>query len=185
MSIKKVIKSRPGLPPPTVDVKRRRRPKLNERRIRTRDRHWPDAADRIWSRTENDGFSTIPRLLPLILVLVKSLSKSGDPTSPYMDLWARVFDEGLIEVKNPGEFAYSSGYQGKRAVRTWTERMRELKSLGFIDYKPRAGSEIGYVLLINPLKRAVELKAENKVPDEWWDAFIERAEEVGAEVDSV
>jgi hypothetical protein len=98
----------------------------------------------------------------------------------YWDLWARVFDEGFIVVKNPAELAFSSGYSGQRAVRTWTERMRELKALGFIDYKPRTGSEIGYVLLINPLIRACQLHAEGKVSEDWWNAFVERAEEIGA-----
>lgn len=167
---------------PAVARPQRRRPTPDQRRERNREKHWPNSSSRIWSRKTNDGFATIPRLLPLIVVLIRELSQKSDPSSVYWDLWARVYDQAFIVVKNPRELAFSSGYSGQRAVRTWTERMRELKALGFVDFKPRTGSEIGYVLMINPLHRASELHAEGRVSDDWWNAFVERAEEIGAEL---
>lgn len=124
-------------------------------------------------------------MLPLIVVLIRDLSNKSDPSSVYWDLWARVFDEGFLAIRNPAELAYSSGYSGQRAVRTWTERMRQLKELGFIDFKPRTGSEIGYVLMLNPITRACQLRAEGKASEVWWNAFVERAEEVGTELPTI
>src|SRR5579871_2523152 len=53
-------------------------PKIAAKRSALRDALWPDAQGATWSRKENDGFTSIPRLLPLVMVLIGKLSTKGD-----------------------------------------------------------------------------------------------------------
>ena len=117
-------------------------------------------------------------------VLLRQLTRSagGDPTSVYMELWARVYDEGYLQISNPMDNIYASGYSRSRAVRTWQERMRLLEDHGFVRIKPNGAQEFGHILLVNPLLVAARLKSDGRVPDEWWAAFLSRVDEIGAEV---
>lgn len=161
---------------------KRKRKKLAERRVELRDELFPGAAQEVWHRLENDGFSTVPRLLPLISSLVNDLSKEGDPSSVYWDLWCRVFDEGFVIIESEEECAYSSGYRGTRAIRTWRERMFVLEGLGFIKIRPSGLRRFAHVLVVNPLLAVARLKKAGKprIPDEWWGAYKQRADVVGA-----
>lgn len=165
-------------------VGKRERKKMGDRRADSRDALWPGAGNEIWHRLHNKGFSTIPRLLSLITALMKDRSKQGDPTSVYLDLWCRVFDEGFIAIKDEGECAYASGYSGDRALRTWRERMEILESMGFIRAAPVGNRKFANILLVNPLQVVVNLRKKGKppVPDEWWNAFTARADEIGADI---
>ena len=162
--------------------RRRRRPLSQSARLKKlRDEFWPDCDGLVWDRHKNEGFTTVPRLLSLILVLIKQLAgKRGDPSRAYLDLWLRARDEGFINVIEDEDFAYSSGYAGTRALRTWRERIFVLKEIGFIDIKPRGNTDIGYILLWNPLQVAVDLNVQGRVEEEWWNAFQGRATEIGA-----
>lgn len=101
----------------------------------------------------------------------------------YFDFWMRAFDEGTVKVTHEAELAYSSGYRGKRAVRTWREHVLKLQELGFIRVKPNGINEIGHVLIINPLLVCSNLKSQgNSLPHEWWSAFVQRASEIGAQI---
>ena len=55
--------------------------KAAEKRIQLRETLWPGASDGdgIWDRKQNDGFITVPRLLALIMALIKRLAAKGDP----------------------------------------------------------------------------------------------------------
>jgi hypothetical protein len=46
--------------------------------------------------------------------------------------------------------------------------------------KPDGNRDFGYVLLLDPLGVCAGLRKEKKVPDEWWVAFVSRANEIGA-----
>src|SRR4051812_31213796 len=84
---------------PTIGVamlKGRVRRKVNSadrRRRDLRERLWPGSAALIWDLNDVDGvvgFATVPRLLPLVLHLIKQLAggeKGGDPSPVYLDLW--------------------------------------------------------------------------------------------------
>src|SRR5258708_8762048 len=91
----------------------------NERRQELRETLWPNSEGRIWDRKKNDGFITTPRLLPLVMHLIKILAVKGDPSVAYLEIWCRVFDEGLVSVNDENAFAYAAGYSGARAARTW------------------------------------------------------------------
>lgn len=164
-------------------ARRPRRLTMAMKRKRLRDRLWPEADELVWDRLRNQGFATIPRLLPLVLVLIKTLAGSkGDPTRVYLELWSRVHDEGLVLDADDADCAFASGYTGSRAVRSWRERIFQLKEMGFIEIEPRGGNELGYILILNPLRVAARLAHEKKVTREWWNAFIGRASEIGAVV---
>lgn len=159
--------------------KKRKRLKPDVRRARLREKLWPDSGKLIWHRKQNDGFITVPKLLSLVCALLKHLAPN-DPTRVYIDLWCRSYDEGIIEGIDESEAAFSSGYVGTRAKRTWTEHMYHLEKLGFIKIAPDGISQIGHVLLLNPLLVIDSLRAKRKVPDEWWNAYVSRASKIGA-----
>jgi hypothetical protein len=176
-------------PPPSIDAtppapsekKKKKKLKPSERRTKLRDRLWPGAETQIWHRLHNDGFITIPKLLSLICALLKEIA-ANEPTRVYLDLWCRSYDEGIIENIDEDEAAFSSGYVGTRAKRTWTDHMYQLEKLGFIKIAPYGNSPVGHVLLLNPLYVVDELrrKQKSKVTDEWWNAYIGRASVIGA-----
>jgi hypothetical protein len=167
----------------TSPVHKKKRKKLSpaERRLRLRDQLWPGAEKQIWHRLENDGYITIPKVLSLVCALLKEIA-DNDPTRVYLDLWCRSWDEAVIEGIDEDEAAFSSGYVGTRAKRTWTEHMDELEKLGFIRVAPNGNNRIGHILIRNPLLVVEELRARPKikVPEEWWNAFLKRVNEVGA-----
>ncbi len=156
------------------------RQKPSDKRRYLRDQLWPDSEIQIWSRHHNQGFITVPRLLPLIMHLMAELSKKGNPAQVYFDLWSRGFDEGLVTITDEAACAYSSGYVGQRAIRTWKEHIRKLEGMGFIRTKPHGNREYGYVLLRDPIRVCVELNSKRRLPIEWWASFVQRAGEIGA-----
>ena len=155
-----------------------------KRREELREALWPNSRDLIWSRKANKGFGTIPRVLPLVMLLIKLLCDRGNPCLVYLELWARAFDEGIVTIRDEPACAYASGYTGTRATRTWREHMLKLEELGFIKTKPEGIRGIGHVLLLNPLAVCAQLYREKKqqIPEEWWSAFVTRAGEIGAEI---
>lgn len=168
---------------PEIATNKRDRRRAHQRRADCRDELWDGAADQVWTRKKNVGFGTIPRLLPLITVLLRHLTKgSGDPSSVYVELWARVYDEGYVQIKNEIDLVYAAGYDGPRGTRTWRERMMMLEDYGFLKIKPNGAQKFGHVLLVNPLLVAARLKKEGRVPQAWWAAFVSRADEIGAEL---
>gem|GEM_PF-1988691 len=172
------------LVPPTYKGKQKKL-KPADRRANLRDRLWQGAAQDIWHRHENDGYITVPKLLSLVCALLKSIARN-DPTSVYLDLWCRSYDEGIIERIDEDEAAFSSGYVGTRAKRTWRDHMRELERLGFIRIAQDGNSEIGHVLIRNPLMVVQDLRSRPKVKvaEAWWNAYVSRASAVGAALPS-
>lgn len=166
-------------PPPSFIKQKKKKLKPAVRRAQLREKLWPGSDKMIWTRHENDGYITIPKLLSHVCALMKQLA-TNDPTRVYVDLWCRSWDEATIERIDEEEAAFSSGYVGTRAKRTWTEHIQQLEKLGFIKVAPDGNSQIGHVLLLNPLLVVDGLRKKKKVPDEWWNAYIARASAVGA-----
>ena len=163
---------------------RRPKTKAAQKREALRESLWPGSAKMIWSRHTSDGFTTIPRVLPLVMHLIKQLSPKGNPAAVYLELWARAYDEMIVAITDEDTSAYAAGYSGTRAVRTWREHVLALAELGFINVKPEGNREIGQILILNPLAVCASLrkKQTGKVPEEWWTAFVKRVNEIGAEV---
>lgn len=168
-------------PAPEQPKKKRKKLKPSERRVKLRDKLWPGAEKQIWHRKDNDGYITVPKLLSLVCALLKQIA-DNDPTRVYLDLWCRTFDEGIIENIDEDEAAFSSGYVGTRAKRTWTDHMHQLEKLGFVRIAAHGNSAIGHVLILNPLfvVDGLRRKPKSKVSDEWWNAYIARASVIGA-----
>jgi hypothetical protein len=154
---------------------------LGQKREKLREDLWPGSRQEIWHRGDHKGFGTIPRLLPLVLHLIKKLSKKGNPADVYIQLWARNYDEGIVEITDEHAFAFEAGYDSTRALRTWREHIFKLEQLGFIKVKPAGLRDIAYILLLNPLEVCARLRKQGRsVPDEWWNAFLKRANDIGA-----
>jgi len=170
----------------SIPLPRKAPHKLAVRRLGLRDQLWPGVAETLWHRTTEDGYSTVPRTLPLIMTLIDDLKGKGkDISRVYFDLWCRQVDDCFVEVTDEESFAYSSGYptQG-RNVRSWRERIDMLADLGFIAIQPNGSRKYGYILLWHPHRVVLELRAQGRVGDPWWGAFSKRVSEVGAELPS-
>ncbi|MCH8622924.1 hypothetical protein [Undibacterium sp. TS12] len=154
----------------------------SERRKLLRERMWPDVTDEsLWLRTQRTGFTTIPRTMNLIGRIQDTLSGKGFPTSTtYLTLWCWVYDEGFVEVRNPKEFAYESGFSGPRAESVWKSRMRKLEELGFIQSKPGLAGDFHYVLILNPIQ-VIESIYKDKPNDIAYAALRGRLVQVGAD----
>ncbi len=153
----------------------------SERRKQLREQLWPDVHESsLWLRKQRQGFTTIPRAMNLIGRIMDHQSGKGYPLQQtYLTLWCWVFDEGLVEIKNPREFAFESGFGGPRGEATWRDRMRRLQELGFIKSKPGLAGEFQFVLLMNPFL-AIEALYKDAQKDVAYNALLSRMAHVGA-----
>jgi hypothetical protein len=113
---------------------------------------WPDVDfyNYLWHRKRNDGFVTIPRTMPLIVSIIDDLTKGGPAGMTYFELWCRSFDEMYVSLSKSKELAFSSGFVGQRAERTWAEKIRKLAELGFIKIRDGQAGPLSHALIMNP-----------------------------------
>lgn len=153
------------------------------RREKLREQFWPGSAAESWDRKKENGFSTIPRTLGLIMTLIDELAdrdKGKDVSRVYFELWCRNFDEAFIEIGDEEAMAFASGFTApNRNVRTWKERIDVLQKLGFIQVMPVGSKKHGYIFLPDPHKVIKKLKADGRVSPSWWGAYVKRASEIG------
>ena len=159
------------------------RKKIAKRQLELRNRLWPDLDPKqLWSRHTHDGYTTLPKCIPLIMSIMDDLA--GVPVSPtYLELWCRTFDENFVTLSKPREMAFNSGFSGQRAERTWRARLGTLADLGFIDVKAGPSGPASYALVFNPYKviqRHYDQKNSGLRQDKY-HALLERALEVGDE----
>ncbi|MES2453399.1 MAG: hypothetical protein V4610_22805 [Pseudomonadota bacterium] len=152
------------------------------RQLEARAKIWPDVTNlMLWDRNERDGFSTVPRAMPLIMNIMDGLSDKGFPVGQtYLELWCRLYDELFLTLNRPEEMAFYAGFTGQRAVRTWKDRVKRLADLGFINLKSGPLGDMSYAIFFNPyhvIKRAY-LKGE--VQEDKYRALVIRANEIGA-----
>lgn len=160
------------------------RKNASEKRRELRDRLWPDAGKVIWSRQTDDGYFSVPRTLPLVMTLINEVAPKpkGDPSRVYCELWSRVFDEGFIEMEDEADHAFAAGFTTARGIRTWRERMDALADLGFIRVKPDGSRKYGYVLIVHPHDVVESLRKAKKVPEGWYNTYVDRAGKIGARI---
>ncbi len=165
-----------------IGIKKEPKKTASQRRKAMRERLWPDVSDeQLWLRTQRAGFTTIPRTMTLIGRIMDDLSGKGFPISAtYLTLWCWVFDEAFVEIRNPKEFAYESGFGGSRAESVWKMRMRKIEELGFIRTKPGLAGDHQYVLLLNPIQ-VIEKKYEDKPKSIAFNALLGRLVQIGAD----
>lgn len=164
-------------------IPRKSTSKIAQRQLALRDQLWPGLAETsLWSRHASDGFTTIPRTLPVLMVIMDSLSKGKPVSSTYFDLWCRTFDDSFVVLNRPKEMAFNSGFSGQRAEQTWHERVRKLQALEFIDVKPGPSGPLSYALILNPYQIARKHHELNTpgMREDLYNALIARAAEIGA-----
>lgn len=158
--------------------------KITQKQIELRKQLWPDLDEkRLWLRKVKDGFTTIPRTMPLIGYIMNGLSKNKPISSVYLELWCRAYDECFVTLANHPELALHSGFIGQRAVNTWKERIRILAELGFIDLKGGPSGEVSYALIYNPyevIKQHWESKHQG-ITEELYNSLVARAINIGAD----
>lgn len=157
-----------------------KRIKMSERAQQQLDIHFPAVPPQwLWRRKTNDGFTTLPRTLPIVMQAVDAQSKGQPAGHTLFCLWARSPDHPLITIENPATFASEAGFEGERAVDTWRRRMKRLQALNLIAPKRGPSGDFHYVLLINP-NVAMEWMRSNKLVQEGvYARFIDRLIEVG------
>ena len=143
------------------------------RREKLRKEYWPN--EDLWTGKKEVGWFPAPRTLPLILSLLslKHVSQKKDPSMVYLDLMSRQRGEGIIEMGHEADHAYAAGYEGRRAVRTWQERMKILEENGFIR-TVKVGNRFKFVAIVHPTTAVQHLRESGKIPENWWKAYIER-----------
>lgn len=188
----------PVVPPPVVPTasiplpviaapnKRQRAKKISKhqkKKFALRDQLWGKLPEELlWERNTHDGYTTVPRTLPIMFQIMDDLADKGRPISlTYFSLWARVFDESYIEIKSCDDLAFESGFSGQRAVSTWKQRMKKLVELGFIAAKSGGANEFSYVLIYNPYKLIKKFYKSGEVQEGKYNALFARALDVGAD----
>lgn len=159
-----------------------KRLKMAERARQQKELHFPGLhEDWLWHRSRNDGYTSIPRTMPIIMELVDAMTKGQPAGQALLTLWCRSPDHALVTIENPAVMATEAGFSGERAVDTWRRRMRKLAELGFILTAPGASGDFHYVVLLHPHWVIEQLKHKGVgVPESIYKRFIERLLEVGA-----
>lgn len=152
------------------------------RQLEARAKIWPDVTNlMLWDRNERDGFSTVPRTMPLIMNIMDGLSDKGFPVGQtYLELWCRLYDELFLTLNRPEEMAFYAGFTGQRAVRTWKDRVKRLADLGFIDLKSGPLGDMSYAIFFNPYHVIKRAYLRGKVHEDKYRALVIRANEISA-----
>jgi hypothetical protein len=140
---------------------------------------WPTVGvDQLWDRRRDKGFASIPRTLPLIMVIADELTTGTPVSSTYLELWSRVFDEGFVKLDKPDEMALAAGFKTQRGRHIWGQRLDLLQQLGFILLAPGAQGQRSFALLFNPYRVIKSLRP--RIPTGLYNALVAQANAVGA-----
>lgn len=157
-----------------------KRMKMAERAQQQLDLHFPGYPSQwLWRRKTNDGFTTLPRTLPLVMQAVDAQTKGQPAGHALFCLWARSPDHPLVTIENPATFASEAGFYGERAVDTWRRRMKRLRELNLIHCKAGPAGDFHFVLLLNPNAAMEWMRVSGLVQDGLYGRFLDRLIEVG------
>jgi hypothetical protein len=110
---------------------------MAERAQQQMELHFKDfPAAWLWQRKVNDGYTTLPRTLPIAMQVIDDATKGRPAGHTLFCLWARSPDHPLLVIENPATYASEAGFSGERAVDTWRKRMKQLVELKFIRCVP-------------------------------------------------
>ena len=155
-----------------------RRSKMKMKALKYRQEFWEEVGDEdLWFRLQQDGWVTTPRTMPIIINIIDALTKKASAGYTFFCLWCRSYEEQVVEVSNPLDFAAEAGFSGERAVGTWRQRIKALKDLGFI--KTHEGTHTyQYILLLNPHKVIRGMKKD--VQKNLYAQLLNRGLDIGA-----
>jgi len=165
----------------TEKQKKARSKRMNEKTLSLRNEIWPELDESaLWNRKSAKGFTTIPRALPQIFIIMDFLAGKGHPVSKtYFSLWCYVFDSSMVEIKDYRKAAYEAGFNGPRAVTLWKDRMKRLVDLEFI-LAHESIDDYDYVLILNPYKVIKKHHEKKKVNRSHYIELVSRANDIGA-----
>lgn len=155
---------------------------IAKKQLALRDTLWPDSGAHLWNRKTHDGFTTIPKTMPLILKAMDELTKNTPVSSTYLSLWCATWDNSFVSLSKVSDLANASGFGGQRGERTWASRVKLLAGLDFISIKPSAAGDLGHALIFNP-HWILRLHHDRKTPgltEATYNALLERAIDIGA-----
>ena len=153
---------------------------MSERAQQQLELHFADVPSQwVWRRKTNDGFTTLPRTLPLVMQAVDKQSKGQPAGHTLFCLWARSPDHPLVTIENPATFASEAGFEGERAVDTWRRRMKRLEELKLIFPRRGSSGDFHYVLLSNPNVAMEFMHVGKLVQTGLYARFLDRVIEVG------
>ena len=159
-------------------------PKILQRIRALRGELWPELTkEDLWNRKTHDGFTTIPRTMPIIMSIIDDLTRGAPASLVYLELWARAFDEMYINLKNRRELSFHSGLTGQRAENTWIKRMKALEKFGFIKTAKGTSGDLSHAVVLNPyivIEKLYKDKKNINISEYKYNAFKERAIEIGA-----
>lgn len=159
---------------------------IANKQLGLRAKLWPNLKEHdVWDRKKKAGFTTIPRTMPIFMMIMDSMSKGKPVSAIYLELWCRAFDEHLITLNNKEEMAFHSGFTGQRGVQTWTSRLDILAKLGFIKLASGPTGPRSYALILNPYEviKSILKKKNSEIPERFYNALIGRASDIGADGD--
>lgn len=162
----------------------RRSRKVGEKTLTLRSKLWPDLSENeFWDRNLYDGFTTIPRTLPIIMNIIDDLTKNKPASKTYFTLWCTAYDEMYVSLGKQQDLAYQSGFTGQRAIRTWRERMLSLEDLGFIKSAAGPRGDLSHAVILNPhfVIRRLWKKNTPGLTAAAYNTLVERANDIRAE----
>lgn len=158
--------------------------KAAKKALELRSNLWPDLDPTLlWNRHEMDGYTSVPRTMPIVTDIIDDLTKGKPAGRTYFELWCRAYDEMYVSLGSASTLATHSGYSGPRAVRMWSERIESLVKLGFILVEEGSAGKLAHALVLNPhlvIKRLYANKAAG-ISKAKYNALMERATEIGSE----
>ena len=163
---------------------RKSRGRVADRQLSLRAKLWPGLApEMLWSRQKHDGFSSVPRTMPLMMSIMDDFEKGKPVGTTYLELWTRAFDESFVTLSKSREMAFAAGFTKQRGERTWRERMAILARHGFIDLKAGPSGPMSYALIYNPyfVIRHIHDTKSAKIREDKYNALMVRADEIGAQ----
>lgn len=168
--------------------------RVSEGEVALRDNIFPGAGKRLWDKTRDQGFVTIPKTMPYIVRMLNEMSEKGKPLGDiYQILWTYTWNNnGFVRLGNMTDLAFVAGFKGERGERTLRERLRSLEALGFIELKAYGGNPTGFAFIRNPHEvilgiqhawEAADPATKAKLPslrEETFTAFLVRATDIKA-----
>jgi hypothetical protein len=168
----------------TAKQAKTKRLNMTERAQQQMELHFKDApAAWLWQRKVNDGYTTVPRTMPIAMQVIDAVTKGRPAGHTLFCLWARSPDHSLLVIENPATFASEAGFSGERTVDTWRKRMKQLVELNFISCVAGSSGDFHYVLLLNPNAAIETLYRAGKIQQSLYARFIDRVSEIGAQND--
>ena len=122
----------------------------SKKQLALRELHWPSFDPYLWYRRPNQGFSTIPKTMPMILKIMDEMTKGAPVSSTYLTLWRSASENSFVVLSKHRDMANASGFSGQRSEHTWATRMKKLKELHFIDIKPGKSGPMSNAIIWNP-----------------------------------